>query len=287
MRKMTKKESEIVNSKKSIKRDVTEQFTITTKYRMKAPIRERIKSGVYFVSGCAHSPWQNKKMYDATFNFISKEVKLEGVILAGDIEDLNSLSSHDKGKVPLEGVTLAWEYAGINKFLNEIDSLGAKTTDYIFGNHTDRYFRAIKDTETAKLGDALISPIEGLNLVKRGYNILTDWKNDFIRLGKFLDINHGEFCNIHTAKKTMDTYRRSTLYFHTHRFQIHVEGQVGGYNMGAGADFNAPIFGYATRAMKNSWINSSALVTIDRDGFYHVQPLLFINNKLIINGKSY
>jgi hypothetical protein len=39
--------------------------------------------------------------------------------------------------------------------------------------------------------------------------------------------------------------------------------------------------------MKNSWVNGAALVTLDESGFYHVQPLIFMNNKLIINGKSY
>ncbi len=290
MRKITKKEIELKKSKASIKKDVTSDYIVPSKAKSKldVPIRERTKSGVYWITGCSHCPWENKKMYDSTFNFISKEiVKLQGIILGGDIEDLNSLSGHDRGRIPVPGVTLDWEYKGVNKFLDKIDQLNAQTVDYQYGNHTDRYFRAIKELENSKLGDALISPMVGLRLIERGYNVLTDWKNDYITLGKFLDVNHGEFCNIHTAKKTMDTYRRSSLYFHTHRFQVYVEGQMGSYNMGSGADFNAPIFGYATRAMKSSWMNSSALVTVDKDGFYHVQPLLYINNKLIINGKSY
>jgi len=68
---------------------------------------------------------------------------------------------------------------------------------------------------------------------------------------------------------------------------VYLEGNVGGWNMGSGADFDAPIFNYATRAMKNSWVNASALVTLDNDGFYHVEPLLFINNKLVVGGYQY
>jgi len=243
--------------------------------------------GTYWVTGCAHAPWHNKKMYDALFRYISKEVKLQGIILAGDIADINSLSSHDKGKVPLPNVTLAWEYKEVNKFLNEIDSLGSKTTDFLYGNHENRYDRAMSDVDTAKLGEALLSPIDGLQLKKRKYHIQTDWKNDTVEIGKYLDICHGEFLNVHSAKKTIDTYRKSTLYFHTHRFQIYMEGLVAGWNMGAGADFTAPVFGYATRAMKNSWVNASCLVTLDSDGYYHVQPMIFINDKLLINGRKY
>jgi hypothetical protein len=244
--------------------------------------------GTYYVTGCAHAPWQNKLMYDKNINFLKKEVDLEGIILAGDCVDLNSLSSHDKGKTPIPGVTLSWEYEEANKFLDLFDELKINgTKDYIYGNHEDRYLRLMKNNDEAKYGSSLKSPEEGLKLAERGYNVYKDWKNDAIHLGNHLDICHGEFLNIHSAKKTIDTYRKSCLYFHTHRFQIYVEGLVGGFNMGFGGDITAPIFGFATRAMKNSWVNSSCLVTLDKNGYYHVEPLMFINNKLIVAGKEY
>jgi hypothetical protein len=245
--------------------------------------------GTYWVTGCAHAPWQNKAMYNSTFKYLEKEVDLTGLILAGDIIDLNSLSSHDRGKVSIKGVTLDWEYKEASKFLDEIDQITkkVKSKDFLYGNHEDRYLRSMKDVDTAKYGDALLSPEEGLKLTQRGYNIYNNWKDSSIQLGKHLDICHGEFLNVHSAKKTIDTYRKSTLYFHTHRFQVYMEGLVAGWNMGCGADINAPIFGYATRAMKTSWVNSSCLVTLDSEGLYHVEPLLFIGNKLIVNGKCY
>lgn len=250
--------------------------------------KDRLTPGTYYVTGCCHAPWQNKAMYESVFNYIDKEVELEGLILAGDIVDMNSLSSHDKGKIPISGVTLDWEYKEANKFLDQFDDLNIKgTKDYLFGNHEDRYNRITKEADIAKLGSALKSPTEGLKLNERGYNVYKDWKNDAIHLGRHLDITHGEFLNTHTAKKTIDTYRKSVLYFHTHRFQIYVEGLVGGFNMGFGGDINSPIFGFATRAMKTSWVNSSCLVTLDNEGFYHVEPLMFINGKLIIGGKKY
>lgn len=245
------------------------------------------KPGVYWVSGCIHAPFQNKPMYESTINFLKSEVNLEGIVLAGDIIDLNSLSAHDKGKIPIPGVTLDWEYQESNKFLDQIDELNIKTKKYLFGNHEDRYNRAIKDVDISKYGSALKSPQKGLKLTERGYDIFTDWKNDYIAFGDSLLINHGEFLLTHVAKKTIDVYRKSVMFFHTHRFQVYVEGLVGGWNMGAGADFNSPVFNYASKAMKTSWMNSSALVTLDNEGFYHTQPLLFINNKLIVNGKQY
>jgi hypothetical protein len=243
--------------------------------------------GTYWVTGCIHAPWQNKAMYDATFNYLNREVNLKGIIIGGDGVDLNSLSTHDSGKIAIPEVTLEWEYKESNKFFDQIDDLNVNVKKYLFGNHEDRYLRIIKNVDVAKYGSALKSPVEGLKLKQRGYDVFQDWKNDKISIGEHLDINHGEFLNVHTAKKTIDTYRKSILYFHTHRFQIYVEGLVGGWNMGSGADFNAPVFNYASRAMKTSWFNSSALVTLDDNGYYHIQPLLFINNKLIVNGLEY
>jgi len=257
----------------------------------KAVVNKITKSGTYWITGCSHAPWQNKKMYDSTLNFLMREVDLKGIILAGDIVDLCSLSSHDVNKISLPGVTLDWEYKEANKFLDEIEEvipyrIGFEMK-YLYGNHEDRYLRAVKDINTSKFGTSLMGPTEGLKLIKRGYDVFTNWKSDFISIGEHLDVNHGEFLNVHCAKKTIDTYRKSIMFFHTHRFQVYIEGMVGGFNMGSGADFNSPIFNYATRAMKTSWFNSSALVSLDEDGYYHVQPLLFINNKLIINGIEY
>lgn len=250
--------------------------------------------GTYFVTGCVHAPWHNKKMFNAIYNFISKEgVKLSGIILDGDIVDLHSLSRHDIGNIPLEGVTLDYEYREANKFLNEIDDLVSQNSVdnpskiYIYGNHEDRYRRTVNFVDMSKYGKALLSPSDGLKLADREYSILEDWRSGHVKLGDKLEINHGEFVNVHTAKKTIDTYRKSVLYFHTHRFQIYTEGLVGGWNMGWGGDINAPVFGYATRAMKSSWMNGAALVTLDKDGYYYIQPLLYLNNKLIINGRSY
>lgn len=260
-------------------------------FREPIQIKNRSLPGTYLITGCSHAPWHNKKMYNSIFNYLSKEnIELQGLILAGDFLEMNSLSSHAKGKVALKDVTLDWEYKEANKFLNELTSLKyskKSTLDYLYGNHEDRYLRLMSNNDESKYGNSLQSPEVGLNLKERGFELFTNWKDDCIHLGPHLDVNHGEFLNVHSAKKTIDTYRKSCLYFHTHRFQIYVEGAVGGWNMGTGANIDAPIFNYATRAMKNSWVNSCALVNLDSNGFYHVNPLMFLNNKLIINGRNY
>jgi hypothetical protein len=246
--------------------------------------------GTYLIIGCAHAPWHNKKQFNATYKFLVKEgINLQGIILAGDFLDINSLSSHDKGQMPIEGVKLGWEYKESRKLITEIESLPfAKkaTKDYIYGNHEARYFKRMKELESHKVSDVIPTPEEGL-LLDSSWSVHNDWKQDYIRLGNFLDVMHGEFCNVHTAKKHLDVYRSSVMYFHTHRFQSYVEGSMGSFNGGFSADIDSEVFSYATRAMKKSWMNNQYLVHIDSEGYYHNQPLNFINNKLIINGRKY
>lgn len=255
-------------------------------------IRKITRPGTYWITGCVHAPFHNKRMYESTFNFLRKEVNLQGVILDGDVLDMHSISRHNKGLINPNGVTLDWEYKESNKFFNEVDDLVHElckdpVKHYLYGNHEMWHSIAMKDINNSKYGEALLSPLEGLKLLDRGYIVQDDYKKAYVELGPYLEVNHGEFVNIHSAKKTIDTYRKSVLYFHTHRFQIYMEGRVGGFNMGWGGDIHAPVFNYATRAMKNSWVNGSAIVTLEANGNFYVQPLLFINNKLIINGRRY
>jgi hypothetical protein len=157
----------------------------------------------------------------------------------------------------------------------------------MYGNHEDRYLRYMADSDNSKLGESLISPEEGLDLEARGYSVLTNWKKDKIKLGNHLDLIHGEFCNIHTAKKHLDSFRGSIMFVHTHRIQTHIESKVGGFNIGFGGDKNSPVFNYATRAMKEVWANGFALVTIDEDGFFHVNQITMFNDCFYYNGKKY
>lgn len=250
----------------------------------------RTKSGTYLKIGCAHAPFHNKKQFNTTYKFLQKEgIKLQGLILNGDFLDLNSLSSHDKGQMPLEGVKLGWEYREGSKVIRELESLDytpSATFDFLYGNHSDRYLRRMKELESHKVSDVIPSPEQGLNLGSH-WDVHNNWKEDFVKLGKYLNVFHGEFTNIHTAKKHLDTYRESVAYNHTHRFQTYVEGMMGAYNGGFAGDIDSPVFGYATRAMKKSWLNNMDLIHIDTDGYYHMQPLNFINNRLIVNGRKY
>ncbi len=252
--------------------------------------RKLTTPGLYFIFGCVHVPFHLERAFEAVYRILEdKKGNTVGLILAGDFLDLNSLSSHDRGKKPIPGVTLDYEYEEGNKLIDNLLQPLAKNIHkvFIYGNHEDRYFRHMSDIDNSKMGEALPSPETALNLRERGFIVLNDWKRDMIMLGDHLGVCHGEFTNIHTAKKHIDSYRHSVLYYHTHRVQHYIEGKTGGFNGGSMADFSQPAFKYATRAMLDSWLNGFNTVYIDEQGYYHVEQLVCFNNRIVYGGKVY
>jgi len=284
---LSKKKNEAVNKLES-----TSEVTIINDLRTKSKTRGHryLQPGLYISLGCVHAPFHLTPAFKAVQQLLNdNKSEIVGLVLAGDFLDMNSLSSHDRGRKPLPGVTLDWEYTESEILLNNLlDPLSNNIEKiYIFGNHEDRYLRYMSDSDNSKLGKSLEGPISGLKLVDKGFDIYENWKEDYITLGHHLDVTHGEFYNVHSAKKHIDTYRRSTLYYHTHRVQQYIEGFVGGYNGGSMADFNAPVFGYASRAMKKSWLNGFNTIHVDDQGFYHIQQIVCYNNSFVFGNKIY
>jgi hypothetical protein len=269
------------------------QPVFTNDFKLSKPAirgQRYLTPGMYIVIGCVHAPFHLASAFKAVEQLLhDNRSEIVGLVLDGDFADINSLSSHDKGRKPIPGVTLDWEYTEseilLDSLLNPLASNISKI--FIYGNHEDRYNRYMSDIDNSKLGASLKSPIEGLNLISKGFDIYENWKEDFVTLGHHLDVSHGEFYNVHSAKKHIDTYRRSILYYHTHRVQQYIEGAVGGYNGGSMADFSAPVFGYASRAMKNSWLNGFNTVHVDEQGFYQLQQIVCYNNSFVFGNKVY
>ena len=237
-----------------------------------------------------HVPFHNKHLFRGICNLIKDlRPKLEGLYLIGDFMDMNSMSSHDKGKVPIKGITLEREYKAGNKALDLIDEAIGKskaTKGYLWGNHEDRYFREAKNVDASKIG-GLLHPTRNLSLVERGYIVKEYWKEDFFLLGNHLHLIHGEYTNIHTAKKHMDVEKDSVMFGHTHRVQVFIEGHMASYNIGWLGDTDSKAFKYASRASRKRWLNGFALVTIDNNGFFYPQLITCFADHFFYNGKRY
>lgn len=243
--------------------------------------------GQHVIIPCLHAPFHNKELLESCLALIA-DIKPQGLHILGDFLDMNSLSFHDKGNVPIPGITLEYEYQEGRKILERIDSAADfKKKTYIFGNHEDRYGRHMAKGDNAKYGGALESPIKALGLREKGFEVQDNWQQGVIYLGKYLELCHGSYFNVFSAKKHIDVYRTSVMYCHTHRIQQYIEGNVGGYNIGWMGDASTAAFNYASRGMKEAWNNGFAIVTIDENGYYFVDQLIWQNNRFYYGGKKY
>tara|TARA_R110000744_G_scaffold359941_1_gene467298 strand:- start:1568 stop:2674 length:1107 start_codon:yes stop_codon:yes gene_type:complete len=234
------------------------------------------QTGMHLMMACHHAPFHNTRLHRGILELI-KDYKhlIKGFHLMGDFLDLNPLSSHDKGRFTVvRGLTLDDEYAVGNELLDDFDMHLPKGCwkTYLYGNHEDRYNRWMAVMDNAKT--PLDSPEDALKLWKRGYNVKTNWSQDFITIGKNFDIFHGIYFNIHNAKKHLDTFGRNCAYGHTHRVQMYREGNLAAHNIGTCANLKSKVFGYATRAMKESWSNGFSIDTVDAEGLSHLTQIV-------------
>jgi hypothetical protein len=234
------------------------------------------QTGMHILLGCSHVPFHHKQFHASIRDLIYfHQDKIAGFHLIGDFADINTLSSHDKGRfTAVPGLTLDYEYSECNEELDLFDSVLPKDCwkTYLYGNHEDRWNRWMSDMNNAKT--PLSSPEEGLDLVNRGYHVKDRWKKDYFVIGNNFETFHGIYFSIHCAKAHLDKLRVSCAFAHTHRVQTYREGALAAYNIGSGADFTSEAFNYATRPMKAQWSNGFAINTVDDRGFSHIEQIV-------------
>lgn len=259
---------------------------VRNKEKYPAYLKKKYNQGNYIVLGCLHLPWVNKEFFDSLIKLIEDCKDLKGIVLAGDILDMSSISRHAKGLMPVLGYNLEREYKETNEYLDRIDkAIGSRVIEkeYFYGNHEDWYLQHNKTIDGNKLGHSLLSPYHAC-FEKRGYNFQKDWKNAKVIIGD-VEIIHGMWCNTHSAHKHLTTLRRNVVFFHTHRFNTFSEGNLQSYNCGFGGDRNAPVFNYMSSFQKESWTNGLAVINLGKDNKSRVTAIeykdgLFFNNKL-------
>ena len=238
---------------------------------------------------CLHAPFHNTKIWHGILN-LAKDLPIKGISLIGDILDLNSLSFHDRGKTPLliNGLPLdlRTEYRSTDIF-DELDSVcnSRITKRFLYGNHEDRYLRTAQHPDSFKI--MAESPEEYFRLRERGYEVKTEWKNDYYKLGDHLQLFHGELLGVNPAKRQLDKLKKSCMFGHSHRAGTHHDGAMVAYNIGCLVDVNSPVFNYAGRLVKRNWIMGFGLVTISDGGDFYANPITCYNDRFYYNGKVY
>ena len=238
-----------------------------------------------------HRPFHNQILWNKVLRLIrDMNTDLYGICLAGDYLDLYTLGSYNAESLGLlQGIDLGFEYRdGLDGIL-ELQAAaheGVKKL-FLYGNHEDRYFRTLNSKDNAKYGAALKDPIEALHLHEYGWQVKTNWKDDFFTLGEHLDVVHGTYHNKHVACKHLEQNGRSVVFGHTHRIQSFHLGNKAAYNIGGLYDIENSAFGYMPRMTRRQWANGFAVVYIDEMGNYHVNQITVWDNSFYAEGKMY
>ena len=257
-----------------------------------ALVGEQGESKVYIVLGCVHIPFENKRMVSSILNYVSQN-KVDGVVLAGDILDMRSLSKYDIGRnLPDEAATLWGEYLAAKTFFLDIESAMSPDCERIFlyGNHEHRFIEYLKQTQNSRLGNALLSPEKALGLEEKGWTVLNNWQEDYVRLGKNLQVIHGMSLSKNAAADHLSkSVGTDFIFFHTHRFQSYSNGLNTAYNLGFLGDKNSNGFSYVNRLTRDSWVHGFGIVEIDEHNEHHVYPVRGIGagEGFQFNGKRY
>jgi predicted phosphodiesterase len=249
------------------------------------------KGQKWIVLSDIHRPFHNQALWSKVLRLIKDMgTDLHGVVLAGDYLDLYTLGSYNSMSLGLlEGIDLGYEYEdGLNGLIELQSVLPAGCRKlFLYGNHEDRYFRTMNSRDHKKFGSALRDPIEALRLQENGWEVKTNWKDDFFTLGEHLDVIHGIFWSKHCAAAHLDRGGRSVMFGHTHRIQSFHIGNKAAFNIGGLFDIQNKAFRYKSRLERMPWANGFAIVNIDDNGDFYTDQITVWNDCFFAEGRKY
>ena len=285
---ISKENIELIQSKKSIK-EISNATGIDPKdikaYRQllkSKPLDDSFEKGVVLFD--IHYPDHDQKAIDIALQFV-EDLRPSYFVLAGDQMDMATISSFNKHKILLlEKKRLKEDYRGFQKdILDKFENILPNDCKkfYIIGNHDMRTQWLI---EKYPQFQGFIEIEDNLEL--------DDWKiipyNCVCSIGN-MDIIHGEFYNIHHARKTLNIYGDNVFYGHTHTSQIFSQTTKIGNKpkqataVGAMCNLNPEY----RKDKANAWIHQFMHFSMFKDGTFNAHINTIINGRCEINGKVY
>jgi len=261
-----------------------------------APVRSPSPSApggvrIYAVLSDVHVPYQDRRAVAGVCDYL-RDLQPHGLILNGDILDLDEISRHNAGSVAnLEGKRISRTWREGNAFLDVvISSCGSRLDDirWVDGNHEDRIARWLAQADHAVFADDLGFDIAGrLRFAERGIKHFSGYPDAHTTLGKLL-ITHGTVCGKYAPARHLDKYRHSVLFGHTHTPGMYYASgmsRTAAYNNGHLADVLSPALSYA--ATPNAWAQGFAVVHVRTTGEFQVQLIQLWNGQFHVGDRTY
>ncbi len=222
------------------------------------------------------------------WDFIS-DFQPDTVVLAGDVSDWSSVNHwlSDQSRA-FDGGLIKQNYEDLHKtVLNPLQESSGKRCKkiYIEGNH-EYFLTKASNADPNLRGYAELQ--QNIDLSK--YNMSIIPINMPLQVGSNLVVIHGLYTNLYHAKKTVETYRVSTLYGHVHTFQSHTlvspisNAQFyTGQAIGCLCDLN-PMY---MKNRPNAWVNGFCYIHLNSDDSFHHSPIVIVRNQFRAEGKLY
>lgn len=223
------------------------------------------------------------------FRFI-KDFKPDRVILGGDMHDWTPATHWIANQsIELDGQSIKRCFKELHEYLlNPILDAVPKSTEiiYLVGNHENW------------LEQTMLLNRNGLGYWSLQDNIdLKKFKMQIVPLNHAYNVNnhlcyiHGIFTTLYHAKKTVEAYRKSVLYGHTHDIQVYtavspvdVSEFYKAGSVGCLCKLN-PAYG---KNQPNRWVNGFNYCYIDDDtGYFQDNQVVIVKEKFWANGRLY
>lgn len=225
-----------------------------------------------------HIPYHDKKTIEVFVKFL-KDVKVDKLIIAGDLLDFYELSTFDKD--PKRKFTIQDEIDQCYDVLKEFKKY-CPEIHFIKGNHCDRLRRFLwKNPSLASIKVLELSKLLNLDTLGIAYH-------DFEFIYRNFRFTHGSIVRQDsgaTAKAELLKYGGSMASGHTHRLgsflKTDARGTVGAYEGGCMCDLNPEYIDGVP-----NWTQGFLVFDFDGDRFFcQVVPIL--DHKFIFGQKKY
>lgn len=235
-----------------------------------------------------HAP--HEISFDGILKFLKKE-KPNLLILGGDFMNIDSLSrwSLAGGKrLTLEGKRFAKECKYAEALLDRLQLASGKDCKIIYleGNHEDWVNQYIE--QHPEMQGIIDLPLM-LNLEERGIAwIPYRSKDNYYKVGK-LFYTHGDYCNVHHARKMVSSWNCNVRYGHVHTHQVFTSSSKRGIS-----DQNKAIAipclckdGSYMESRPTSWSHGFHIAHINKRGDFWENVIQINKGKFMFDGITY
>jgi len=219
---------------------------------------------------------------------------LDQCVILGDFLDYNSVSSHNTGKPQLvEGEDLDQDNELGRALLDDICRAVRRKRDscdviYLEGNHEFRCTRLLQ--AQPQLGRWVL-PRNGLELKERGIKWVPSWSEGKLHNVGNAYFTHGQYTNLHHAKKHVEHYGVPIYYGHTHDVQTYskvLHGRdmtIEGASLGCLLNYEQ---GYM-RGAPDKWQQAITVFQVFPDGYFQRLTAAIFKHRFVgpTNGRVY